>query len=143
MGIIEMQKLREKFLSNSILRFVVVGGCSTLLDYIIYMTISKRMTVTLSKGISMAVASVFSYVMNKSFTFGNKDRTDIGYLVRFYLVFAANFATNLGINKMVYERTGQKTLAFILATLCGMTVNYLGQRFFVFKKEGQKREDRA
>ena len=66
----------------------------------------------------------------------------MGYLVRFYLVFAANFAANLGINKMVYERTGQKTLAFILATLSGMMVNYLGQRFFVFKKGDQKREDR-
>ena len=42
---------------------------------------------------------------------------------------------NLGTNYFVYSKTGLKLLAFVMATICGMTVNYIGQRFFVFKKE--------
>lgn len=80
----------------------------------------------------MILASVFSYIANKSFTFKNKSKENIRYLIRFYTVFAVAFAANLGVNYLVFQYTGYKIAAFILATLCGMSVNYLGQRFFVF-----------
>ena len=134
-----IKKLRDMFLANSILKFIVVGGCSTIIDFCIYMILSIRVPITVSKGISMICASIFSYVVNKRFTFENTDKTDIHYLIRFYIVFAANFVTNLEVNYLIFTWTGKKLIAFVLATICGMTVNYLGQRFFVFNRKGEKK----
>ena len=134
MGTISMKRLWDVFLSNSILKFVVTGGCSTGVDFIIYMLLSLRLPIIVSKGISMVAASVFSYIVNKRFTFENKEKTNAGYLFRFYMVFAVNLGTNLGANQFVFDKTGDKLIAFVLATLCGMTINYIGQRFLVFDK---------
>lgn len=127
-----MRKFLDAFLLRPVLKFILVGCCSTAIDFIIYTVLSIKMSITVSKGISMITASIFSYVVNKRFTFHNTDKTSIWYLARFYTIFAANFASNLGVNYIVYKSTGYKLAAFVLATFCGMFVNYLGQRFFVF-----------
>ncbi len=126
---------------HSIFRFVIIGCCTTTIDFIIYMGLSLVLDITVSKAISMLAASIFSYCANKIFTFANKEKTSLGKLVKFYLVFAANMAANLSANALVYKLTGQKLVAFVVATGCGMTVNYLGQRFVVFGegKEGDAR----
>ena len=121
-------------MKNKIIRFVMVGGCSTLIDLVIYIMLSMKIDISISKGISMVCSSVFSYIVNKNFTFSNKEKTNITYLIKFYIVFAINFATNLGVNRLIYTFTASKIIAFILATICGMTVNYMGQRLIVFAK---------
>ena len=127
-------ELKDKLLSSKIVRFVLVGGCSTGIDFVIYVLLSMQIPITISKGISMISASVFSY-------FVNKEKTTLAYLIKFYLTFGANFMVNLGTNYFVYSKTGLKLLAFVMATICGMTVNYIGQRFFVFNdKEKAEKE---
>ncbi len=86
----------------------------------------------------MVVASLFSYVVNKIFTFGNKEKTNFSYIIKYYIVFGLNFGVNLAVNYFVYSSTSSKLLAFIVATICGMTVNYIGQRFFVFVRAKEK-----
>ena len=121
-------------LPKQLLRFIVVGGLSTIIDYGIYMLLSQYFLIELSKGISMMAASVFSYGVNKRFTFKNYEHTTSKYIVRFYVVFLANLIINMTVNTVVYRVTHLKTLAFIFATCAGMTVNYMGQKFFVFRK---------
>ena len=121
---------------NSFLRFVLVGGVSTGIDFLVYMVLSGFLPVAVSKAFSMIAASVFSYAANKRFSFRNKKKTTVLSIARFYLVFVANLAANVGINSLIYGITGLKIPAFVVATLCGMAVNYCGQRFFVFRNEG-------
>lgn len=128
-----MKNFVDKVSKNKIFRFLVVGGCSTFIDFIVYMLLSIRLDINLAKGISMIVSSIFSYFANKNYTFSNKDNTTISYLLRFYLVFGANFGTNLGMNYLIFSKTGYKLLAYVVATACGMMVNYLGQKFIVFE----------
>lgn len=125
-------RMASRLLSNRIFRFWAVGGCSTGIDFIIYMFLSTKMHITAAKGISMVIASIFSYFVNKRFTFHNMEKTNLGYLIRFYIVFAANFGVNLGVNFLIFHNTGDRIFSFILAVICGMTVNYFGQKFFVF-----------
>ena len=128
----KMRKFLGIFLSSSILKFILGGCCSTAIDFAVYILLSVKLSIIKSKGISLIIASIFSYVVNKRFTFQNKEKTNIGYLIRFYIVFFANFAINIGVNYFVYEYTGHKLVGFLIATICGMLVNYLGQKFFVF-----------
>lgn len=106
-----------------------------MIDFFVYMLVSVKLDINVAKGISMICSSVFSYIANKNYTFSNKEKTNAIYLVKFYLVFGANFIVNLGTNRLVYSVTENKVIAFIFATICGMTVNYIGQRFVVFYKK--------
>ena len=128
-----MGKVWKQILGNEIIRFLFVGGCSTGIDFFLYMVISLKYSISLSKGISMLVSSVFSYVLNKKFTFVDKEELNMRQVIKFYVVFGMNFWTNLSVNYLIYCYTGYKLIAFVFATLCGMTVNYLGQKYFVFR----------
>jgi putative flippase GtrA len=117
---------------KKIFKFVIVGCCSTGIDFVFYMIFSLSFSIILAKGMSMIISSIFSYTANKIFTFKNKNKTNMRYLLRFYLVFITNLCINISVNYLVYTLCGNKLLAYMIATFCGMMVNYIGQRVFVF-----------
>lgn len=138
-----MKKIIDKIINIEVFRFLVVGGSSTAIDFVVYMILTMKLPVNVAKTISMGISSIYSYFANKKYTFKNKDKTDIKYLVRYYIAFAFNFITNVSVNSMIYQKTQMKVVAFIIATACAMIVNYLLQRYFVFKRnpsvEGERK----
>lgn len=130
-----MKNYFKGVIDSSIFKFLLVGGCSTLMDFLIYIALAIVIPIFLAKAISMIVASIFSYIFNKNFTFKNRDQTSMRHVVSFYVVFTLNLITNVGVNFIIYSTSGCKVMAFVIATICGMTINYLGQRYWVFKKE--------
>ena len=85
-------ELKDKLLSSKIVRFVLVGGCSTGIDFVIYVLLSMQIPITISKGISMISASVFSYFVNKQYTFANKEKTTLAYLIKLDHGLGENFS---------------------------------------------------
>ena len=133
-----MRNILKKFQEVRFLRFLIIGFFSTGIDFMLYFFLSERISITISKGIAMTAASVFSYFANKKFTFRDNEKTNIRYLVMFYIVFAANIGVNVGINALLFQVTHHKLAAYGCATAAGMTVNYLGQRFWVFNRNNKK-----
>ena len=115
-------------------RFLIVGGCSTSVDFCIYMLLSEMMPVTAAKAISTGMCSLAAFFFNKYWTFENKDKKNAAYLVRYYAWFSVAMATNLVVNYLVFKATDMKILAFVAATVCGTAVNYICQKYFVFSK---------
>ena len=126
-GIIRKESLREIFL------FVFIGGCSTAIDFILYLVFLHAVNVVIAKGASMIAASVFSYILNKTLTFKVRKKSDAGMVVRFYIVFILNLLANVSVNWLFYSLLQSKIVPFILATVAGMAVNFLGQKYFVFR----------
>lgn len=122
------------------IRFLLTGGCSTALDFILYMFFIQHLPVFISKSISMTAASVFSYIANKIFTFRNKSKPDGKCMIRFYTVFAVNFFVNTMTNSVLYDITADRLLSYTAAVLAGMCVNYAGQKKYVFKDSDRKRQ---
>ena len=125
--------MKKNKLENEILLFIVIGGLATIVDFIIYSYLLTFFSINISKLISMLSSSLFSYFMNKIFTFNKGKNYNSKYLIKFYIIFLLNLLTNIFVNYYVYKWTSIKILAFILATLFGMIVNFIGQKFFVFK----------
>lgn len=125
---IKKESFREIFL------FAFIGGCSTALDFILYLLFLNVVNVIIAKGTSMIAASVFSYIMNKTLTFKVRKKTDAGMVVRFYIVFVLNLLANVSVNWLFYSLLQTKIIPFILATAAGMAVNFLGQKYFVFRE---------
>lgn len=127
---------------KNIVRFLMVGGTSTFIDFIIYMLLSIRIPVSLSKLFSMCCASIFSYIVNKKWTFESQEQTHFFMIVRYILAQCINIGTNVSINQIVFGICKNKVISFILATGCAMCANYLLQRLFVFRRtEGKDYED--
>ena len=125
--------MKKDKLEYQILVFLFIGGLATIVDFIIYSYLLTFFSINISKLISMLSSSLFSYFMNKIFTFNKGRNYNQKYLIKFYIIFLLNLLTNIFVNYYVYKLTSVKLLAFILATLFGMTVNFIGQKFFVFK----------
>jgi putative flippase GtrA len=121
-------------LVNQALRFVVVGGLSTAVDFMVYMLLSTKLSITTSKALSMIFASVISYILSKNWTFKSPAKSNSISIIKFYIVFFINLVTNITVNNVVFEISNMKILAFLIATVCAMTVNFLLQRYWVFKR---------
>ena len=113
--------------------FLFIGGLATTIDFVIYNYLFTFFSINISKLISMLSSSLFSYFTNKIFTFNKGKNYNQKYLIKFYIIFLLNLLTNIIVNYYVYKLTSVKLLAFILATIFGMTVNFIGQKFYVFK----------
>ena len=129
-----MKKHILKLMRHDAFRFLIVGGCSTSVDFCIYMLLTEKIPVTVAKAISIGAGSLVSYFFNRYWTFKNKDKKKAAYLVRFYAGFSVAMATNLCVNYFVFRATGMKILAYIAATAYGTIINYIGQKYFVFRK---------
>ena len=125
--------MKKDKLEYQILVFLFIGGLATTIDFVIYNYLFTFFSINISKLISMLSSSLFSYFTNKIFTFNKGKNYNQKYLIKFYIIFLLNLLTNIFVNYYVYKLTSVKLLAFILATIFGMTVNFIGQKFYVFK----------
>ena len=122
---------------NKIIRFVIIGGTSTLIDFVIYMTVSNFIDINISKVISMALASIFAFFAHKNYTFKNKDDTTVKTVSLFIICQLINIAVNTGTNALCFNITSNKVFSFVIATGVAMVVNFLIQNFFVFPKKSE------
>ena len=125
--------MKKDKLEYQILVFLFIGGLATTIDFIIYNYLLNFFLINIAKLISMLSSSLFSYFMNKIFTFNKGKNYNSKYLLKYYTVFLLNLLTNIFINYYIYKWTSIKILAFIAATLFGMIVNFIGQKFYVFR----------
>lgn len=125
--------MKKNKLEYQILVFLLIGGLATIIDFVIYNYLFSFFSINTSKLTSMLSSSLFSYFMNKIFTFNKGKNYNQKYLIKFYVIFLLNLLTNIFVNYYVYKLTSVKLLAFTLATVFGMTVNFIGQKFYVFK----------
>lgn len=126
---------------KNIVRFLVVGGTSTFIDFIIYMLLNIQLPVFLSKLFSMCCASIFSFIVNKKWTFETQKQTHLFMVVKYIFAQCFNIATNVSINQIVFEISKDKMISFIIATGCAMCVNYLLLRLFVFRSAEDKNHE--
>lgn len=119
---------------KSFYRFVIIGGSATILDFIIYMVISNYLGIGISKMLSTALASIYSFILNKKWTFVDESKLSSSKVIKYILVQVVNILVNTGMNSIVFGFTGLKIVSFVIATSVSMMVNYLLQRLVVFKE---------
>ena len=130
-----LEKIKKIITTESVWKFLVVGATCTLIDFVIYMVIVDYIGPVFGKGISMGCSMVVNYFLNKYWSFAAKKTKKGRELVRYIIAQACNISVNVGINALVLRLTGVKVIAFIFATGIAMVVNYLLQRFWVFKEK--------
>jgi putative flippase GtrA len=149
-----------KVVIKQITKFFIIGVSAVLVDFIIYYLLSDLLSVQLdvSKAVGFMVGTVYTYFLNKMWTWRHTEKSNKGMVIKFGLVYAVSFVFNILINKYglvlidefdvslncnfvktnelttLFSIKGHKFLAFFLATLVSAVINFIGQKFLVFKQ---------
>ena len=129
------------FTDKTFMKFVVVGVVNTIVGttimFVFYNVLGFSYWV--SSASNYFFGSICSYILNKYFTFNNKER---GWkpLVRFTINILVCYLLAYGIAKPIiywmlngYSITIQENVSLALGMCIFVIFNYLGQRFYTFK----------
>lgn len=123
----------KQFRIKEVLRFGVGGGSAVAVDFVLYILLGKYLPVSMAKAISFTAGAAVGFIINKLWTFESK-RFSSREVARYCVLYACSATVNALVNKGVLALSGITVLAFLVATGCSTLINFLGQKFFVFRK---------
>ncbi len=143
-----LSKIRPFFFQLS--KFGLIGVANTVIDLGIYnlfifmSDVSSGYLIAVFKSFSVLAAIVNSYIWNKFWSFEKKETGNVGEeFTQFLMVSLIGLLLNVGITAFVVNVIGapagmaEKTWANIgglTASILVLTWNFIGYKFFVFKK---------
>lgn len=136
----------QKLFDRTFWRFILVGGINTIVGtgvmFFCYNFI--HLNYWLSSALNYIIGSIVSYFLNKYFTFRNRQR-NWRIVIRFTINICICYLIAYGVAKPLVARIlSTKSLAvkengaMIFGMCLFVGLNYLGQRFFAFREEGDK-----
>ena len=151
LGVFVASWLGKKILTIfQLYKFVLTGSLNTFIDLgvlnllIMLSGITAGLGFSSFKAISFIAATINSYAWNKYWTFrkGDKAKTKEEFL-QFFVISAIGFVINVGTASLVVNLIGPQfglsetlwaNIGGIIASFTGLTWNFLGYKFIVFKK---------
>ena len=137
----------KKLLDKTFFKFILVGIANTLAGSAIMFVFYNifHFGYWISSASNYIFGSILSYFLNKYYTFKSRDSSIAGVL-KFIVNISVCYAVSYGLAKPLVALAlsgAPKTVADNLALLVGMglfvILNYIGQRFFVFRKKNPER----
>ncbi len=122
-------------LKTQILRFVLTGGFSAIVDYGLLELLSSGLglQVDLSKMLSFIAGTLTAYLINRRWTFGAApSRSRFAKVMALY---ALTFAVQVGIFHVLFTSFGSKPLAFVIAQGTATVINFIVQRVWIFRRQ--------
>lgn len=121
------------FPKKELLKFCVGGGSAVIVDFFVYLLLKQNIYISVAKIISFVSGAAVGFVINKLWTFESK-AFKLSEILKYVLLYACSAIANALVNKGVLVMTDITFFAFLCATGISTIMNFLGQKFFVFKK---------
>lgn len=128
-----LEILNKNIDKNEIFKFLLAGFSAVFTDLISYYILINFLSHDISKGISFVLGSVVAYLLNKYWTF-QKSGKSFKEIINFIILYLSSLSLNIFVNKFVLDNTNMVFLAFLVATSFSTILNFLGQKFWVFRK---------
>lgn len=141
------QRMRYLFVDKSFLRFVLVGIINTIVGTTIMLVFYNvfHFGYWFSSSSDYILASILSYFLNKYYTFEYKEkdkksaiRFGVNIVVCYLLAYSvARPLVRLSLENFGYVLSDSwiENIAMLTGSCIFVIINYLGQRFFAFKKK--------
>lgn len=136
-----MKRLPKKLFDRTLWKFLLVGAANTVVGtgimFVFYNVL--HLSYWVSSASNYVFGSILSYLLNRAFTFQNKDRA-AKTLPRFILHITLCYLIAYGVAKPVvrhlcsgWAQQPQENFAMLVGMCLFVGLNYLGQRFLVFR----------
>lgn len=133
--------IKRKFEMKEILKFLVGGGSAVVVDAVVYALLKQYIDLSVAKAISYIAGAGVGFVINKLWTFESK-HFRIDEIFKYIVLYACSALANTGVNRFVLWIIPSTVFAFLCATGTSTIMNFLGQKFFVFKvKSGEEKDE--
>ena len=121
--------------SNEVIKFLVGGCIAVITDFCVYysLVIFNLATVD-SKLIAFYSGALVGFIINRNWTF-KSNRSVIIQLVKYGILYSMSAFLNATVNEFILKISSSIWLGFIFATIISTVINYLGQKYFVFKND--------
>lgn len=135
----KLVNLIKKLYYNETMRYLFIGGCTTLVNIIAFAIFCDilGMNVTLGNVLSIILSILFAYVTNKLFVFSSKTsgvREMFSEFCRFVGGRLSTMAIEVGGVYLIYNIMGYPKMAAKLITQVLVIIgNYFISKFFVFR----------
>ena len=135
--------MKNKLFDATFWKFIAVGIINTIFGTTIMFVCYNvfHWGYWLSSGANYFFGSILSFVLNKYFTFQNKEKS-ISQIVRFVINILVCYFVAYGVAKpltiMLLAQASlkvQENIAMLVGMCFFVGLNYLGQRFFAFRKQ--------
>lgn len=120
-------------LKKQLVKFIIAGCLAVTTDLLSYYILLNFLSHNISKTVSFILGTIVAYIINKFWTF-EKNKKSYREIYRFALLYTITLFANVFTNKITLELTKNTFLSFIVATGVSTVFNFLGQKFWVFKK---------
>lgn len=120
-------------------RFILSGVSAVLIDSIAYgILIYCGINITSSKAASFSIGTIYSYFINKKWTFKAMGGTKI--FIKFIFIYFLSLNINFTANRLIINNLGKQNLnsilfAFIISTMLSAIFNFLFLKNYVFRKK--------
>lgn len=121
-----------KKINKEIKRFVIAGFAAVGTDLVTYYIMLNFFKYDIAKMLSFILGSIVAFMINKYWTF-EKYKKSYKQIVQFAILYIATLAVNTIINHFTLNFFKIIFLAFLIATGASTILNFLGQKFWVFK----------
>ncbi|MEO8973493.1 MAG: GtrA family protein [Ktedonobacteraceae bacterium] len=143
---------RQHYVFSLVLRFSLVGGLNTLVDLVILNGLlwlfptTSTLTLLAYNSLAYSVGAINSFLLNKYWTFGQKQKTTCSELARFTLttLFGIAWSTlilwlaSLVLHPLLINTIVWANASKVIAIAGTSLISYLGMRLWVFVRLPQK-----
>lgn len=134
--------MKQKIFDSTVVRFLLVGVANTLFGMAIMFVLYNFFGVSYwwSSAANYFFGSILSFLLNKRFTFHHRGDS-LGAAFRFVVCIVVCYFLAYGIAKPLAaymlrdsSLSLQENVAMLVGTVLFTALNYLGQKFFAFRK---------
>jgi putative flippase GtrA len=133
MNVSSLVKKIDSEQNKELVRFLFAGGSAVATDLLAYILLERLVDYNIAKGLSFGLGGLVAYFLNNFWTFKAASITNVN-VSRFVVLYLLTFVCNVATNNMIVVLLEAKWMAFFCATGVSTILNYLGQKFWVFKK---------
>ena len=121
-------------LPSSLLRFMVTGVLAVSIDggtYFVLLHLGSPVSV--AKAAGFIAGALFAYFANRFWAFTDAVNSKKSFMP-FVLLYSTSIVLNVSVNRAGLWAQADLAVSWFVATACSAALNYLGMRFFVFRK---------
>ncbi|GAB3914301.1 GtrA family protein [Kibdelosporangium lantanae] len=128
---------RNNGLMAQLIRFVLVGGLSAVVDYGTYQLFYNiGIWADVAKGMSFILGTTTAYLLNRRWTFNNATGGRAS-AAKFVALYTVTFFVNVGVNalmlRLLGDFPGHLSVAWVIAQAVATAINFVMLRTVVFR----------